>query len=596
MNKRLEIKHYKVKSVLEATVPNSVFYVKSDTDSDVSVFITSLSGEAIPIKDLTGGGSGSGVQSVVNIDGSITVTGTSNIVVSLSASLLSLVNSALQSADPISSLTNDSGYITLSDIPTFDPSNYDLADFTNTSLDVFVRESDIGTVAQTNSYNDLDDVPTTFTPSSHTHVEADITDLDKYTQSEVDTLLNDKFDNPTGNNSQYLDGAGVATTFPTIPSGNTNLSYTASSTNGTVTSDTGTDATIPLADNANAGLLKPAKYSLLEQITEAFTTTLKTAYDSASTWVTSVGIQLKTDFDALIATGSRLITSSEITKLGNTSGTNTGDETTANIKTKLGVATTATDGYLISTDWNTFNNKQQNLKNFYKTKGILYHEEFIGSQGGSVSTSYGQVVTLASGTGSDCRTTSTITNRTNQQGVVRHNTGSTATGVSGYTYGNQNLFLGLGTISIETYITIDTLSTVTDRFFTIFGYIVPSNWQNSSNGIFISYDEGGSIFFTGTTTPNWRCFTKSGGTVNATTTSIAVVATQWYKLRVDINTMASSVSFYIDNVLVATHTTQIPLTTTAMSVISTINKTIGTNARTMQSDYFSYEELFMSVR
>ena len=43
------------------------------------------------------------------------------------------------------------------------------------------------------------------------------------------------------------------------------------------------------------------------------------------------------------------------------SGSNTGDETTATIKTKLGSASTSTDGYLTSTDWNTFNNKQNAL-------------------------------------------------------------------------------------------------------------------------------------------------------------------------------------------------------------------------------------------
>jgi hypothetical protein len=41
----------------------------------------------------------------------------------------------------------------------------------------------------------------------------------------------------------------------------------------------------------------------------------------------------------------------------NLSGTNTGDETNATIKTKLGAATTSLDGYLTSTDWNTFNGK-----------------------------------------------------------------------------------------------------------------------------------------------------------------------------------------------------------------------------------------------
>jgi hypothetical protein len=47
-------------------------------------------------------------------------------------------------------------------------------------------------------------------------------------------------------------------------SGATNLGYTAAPTNGTVTSSTGTSATLTLADATNAGLLKPAKFTVLE--------------------------------------------------------------------------------------------------------------------------------------------------------------------------------------------------------------------------------------------------------------------------------------------------------------------------------------------
>ena len=45
----------------------------------------------------------------------------------------------------------------------------------------------------------------------------------------------------------------------------------------------------------------------------------------------------------------------------NLSGTNTGDETNTTIKTKLGSASTSSDGYLTSTDWTTFNAKQAAL-------------------------------------------------------------------------------------------------------------------------------------------------------------------------------------------------------------------------------------------
>jgi hypothetical protein len=43
------------------------------------------------------------------------------------------------------------------------------------------------------------------------------------------------------------------------------------------------------------------------------------------------------------------------------SGANTGDETQATIKTKLGAAASGTDGYLTGTDWGTFNGKQAAL-------------------------------------------------------------------------------------------------------------------------------------------------------------------------------------------------------------------------------------------
>jgi hypothetical protein len=45
--------------------------------------------------------------------------------------------------------------------------------------------------------------------------------------------------------------------------GDTNLGYSAAATNGVVTSDTGTDATITAADGTNAGLMVPAQFNKL---------------------------------------------------------------------------------------------------------------------------------------------------------------------------------------------------------------------------------------------------------------------------------------------------------------------------------------------
>ena len=64
----------------------------------------------------------------------------------------------------------------------------------------------------------------------------------------------------------YVGGAWVAQGGGGGGGGATNLSYTASPTSGVVVSDTGTDATLTLADATNAGLMAPAQHSKLAGI------------------------------------------------------------------------------------------------------------------------------------------------------------------------------------------------------------------------------------------------------------------------------------------------------------------------------------------
>lgn len=84
--------------------------------------------------------------------------------------------------------------------------------------------------------------------------------------SRTSQLINDGSDNT----STYVETDELGTAafsndyndldnLPIIGNGITNLDYTSSPTNGIVTSDTGTDATIPLADAVNAGLISAAE-------------------------------------------------------------------------------------------------------------------------------------------------------------------------------------------------------------------------------------------------------------------------------------------------------------------------------------------------
>lgn len=75
----------------------------------------------------------------------------------------------------------------------------------------------------------------------------------------------------------------------------------------------------------------------------------------------NTGVVVLDQDDILDGTLAKQFLSADKTKLDNQSGTNTGDETTGSIQTKLGTATASTDGYLTSTDWNTFDGKQEEL-------------------------------------------------------------------------------------------------------------------------------------------------------------------------------------------------------------------------------------------
>lgn len=76
----------------------------------------------------------------------------------------------------------------------------------------------------------------------------------------------------------------------------------------------------------------------------------------------------------------------------------------------------------------------------------------------------------------------------------------------------------------------------------------PSMSDEDSAGIYFSFSPG--------TSANWRCITRTGGSTTATTTDVAYAVGTWYWLEVVKSD--SSYLFYIDGVLKATHTTDIP--------------------------------------
>jgi hypothetical protein len=65
-------------------------------------------------------------------------------------------------------------------------------------------------------------------------------------------------------------------------------------------------------------------------------------------------IDTTTTLNITDSTDKRFVTDDNLTTIGNTTNTNSGDETNGTIKTKLGVANGSNDGYLSSSDYTTF--------------------------------------------------------------------------------------------------------------------------------------------------------------------------------------------------------------------------------------------------
>ena len=215
------------------------------------------------------------------------------------------------------------------------------------------------------------------------------------------------------------------------------------------------------------------------------------------------------------------------------------------------------------------------------------------------STSYDNLVSLTAGGGSTARLILDVPNQTaNQIGIAQYQTGTTTTGwalhITEQSANAQQFQLGGGTWMYESYIEVDILSDLTDRFRFISGFGNVANSGAETNGAFFTYDEGGVSNGT-IASPNWQCVTTVGAVRTLTTTSVAVTTT-WTKLRIIVNADATEVKFYIDGILVATHITNIPVFPNRLKVLQKLVKNLGTGNRFVYCDYIFYENNLTTLR
>jgi hypothetical protein len=205
-----------------------------------------------------------------------------------------------------------------------------------------------------------------------------------------------------------------------------------------------------------------------------------------------------------------------------------------------------------------------------------------------------------SGTGAAINPSSAPSVRaTNQHGFILPNTGTAAGGYAGIygTLTTTNWFLmGGGVMSFATSIFIPTLSTSTERYRIIIGYGAQATNIAEANGMFFTYDEGGTLNGS-IASANWQCVTSANSVRTLTTSTVAANNTAWQKLSIEINAAGTSVQFLIDNVVVATHTTNIPAgTSQTITPKLQIVKAVGATSRTFFADYFSYKQTYTTSK
>ena len=193
---------------------------------------------------------------------------------------------------------------------------------------------------------------------------------------------------------------------------------------------------------------------------------------------------------------------------------------------------------------------------------------------------------IASGSSADI-TSLTVAGR---NGVHRLITGSATNGrassIRCYSISVRPFIVGQGDISLQALVAIPVLPDVTDNFSVQFGTVFSIS----------QYDEKGNHFFCRGGNANWIA-RGYGAADTEFTTSVPIVAGQYYHLRIDINAAATEVKYYINSTLVHTITAANNIYSGSSNPVwfgNQIIKTAGTTSRELLIDAY-YEKLSLTT-
>lgn len=151
--------------------------------------------------------------------------------------------------------------------------------------------------------------------------------------------------------------------------------------------------------------------------------------------------------------------------------------------------------------------------------------------------------------------------------------------------------LGAGRVIFQLRIkTPAALRTVTEEY-SIYAGLGRKNFDETipTEGVFFQYSADSTF---------WQAKTSAVATTTVTS-AVTVVANTWYTLRAEINDAGTSVSFFVNGVLIGTSVTNIPNNTGTYifnPMIKIAKTATAGDATTMLADYYMIQRFFNPVR
>lgn len=181
-------------------------------------------------------------------------------------------------------------------------------------------------------------------------------------------------------------------------------------------------------------------------------------------------------------------------------------------------------------------------------------------------------------------------------GTATINTQTNTNGGYQYRGTTSAIQFGGGQYRWDSRVRIPTNSDGTNTFQFLCGFWDTISGVNQVDGIYFLYDSQG-VSTGSAASGNWQIVTASNSVRTFTTTGTVIDNSNLQKLRIDVNADATSVTFYINDVSVGTHTTNIPSGASRLTTSGVyLQKSAGTTARTAQIDYLYLKAKFTTPR